>query len=124
MITPQGMQSPYNRCPQESLVPCSPRTNEEQILAGQMPKFTPLTPDFMEENKVFQCFQCFDQSTCLHASQKACFVFVIDVAVSFQLCSQNWIINTILSNSACCLIYLHKLHKKPFHYMSWSHTHV
>lgn len=23
-----------------------------------------------------------------------------------------------------CLIYLHKLHEKPFHYMSWSHTPV
>lgn len=30
--------------------------------------------------------------------------------------------NVILSNAT--LIYLHKVHKKPFHYMSWSHSHM
>lgn len=42
-----------------------------------------------------------------------CFLFVVsllDGVLSIQLCSQNWIMNVILSNAA--LIYLHKVHLK------------
>lgn len=51
-----------------------------------------------------------------------CLFSLLDGVLSIQLCSQNWIMNVILSNAA--LIYLHKVHKKPFHYASWSHSHM
>lgn len=76
-------------------------------------EFKPVIPDLKEKHIELLSIRHTDQLTWLIASHREMShfsIFLINVALFIQFCSQNWMIYIILSNAA--LIYLHKLHKK------------